>query len=288
MENFLESSKERKPKEDVYLLGGSDLEMYQTKKRLKRSGRGYVDKDLKWGAKIDDYRDEIKKILEQENIPVAVELSGADQVEGVINVDHHGDKSGNPASISQVMKRAGLKMSFIDELVAANDSAYIPGMEATLEEHRKDLEARIGSERFEKLKVKLINLIRAKDRQIQGINQEQEKQAEEAIKQLETACDGLLTIVYLAHSKSATVTDRLFGKYKNLLIISDDGEVNFFGDGKLCQNLQKEFEGSWSGGSGLGEIGENAYWGMSNVENKDVIEQIKNYINNLKEVEDKK
>ena len=36
-------------KKDVYLIGGSDLEMYQIKKRLVRSGREYIDKGLKWG-----------------------------------------------------------------------------------------------------------------------------------------------------------------------------------------------------------------------------------------------
>lgn len=275
-ENFGEHNQNNK-KKDVYLIGGSDLEMHQIKKRLKRSGQEYIDKNLKWGAKIDDYTDEIKKSLEQEKIPVAIELSGADKIEGVVDIDHHGEKSNRPASISQVMERAGLKMSFIDELVAANDSAYIPGMEAKIEEHREDFETKIGSENFEKLKSKLINLIRAKDRQIQGISQDQEQQAEKAIKHLETECRGLLTIVRMPHSKTATVTDRLFGKYKNLVIISNDGEINFFGDGKLCQDLQKNFASSWSGGSGLGKKGENAYWGISDGQT-DVLEYIKKSI----------
>lgn len=265
-------------KKDVFLIGGSDLEMYQIKKKLKRSGQAYVDKDLKWGAKAEDYKDEIKQILAEEKIPVAIELAGADNVKGLVNIDHHGDKSGNPASISQVMERAGIKMSFIDELVAANDSAYIPGMEVKIEEYRKTLEARLGSDGFDKLKNKLISLIRAKDRQIQGITSEHEEQAEEAIDKLDNVCNGLLTVVRLSHSKTATVADRLFGKYKNLIIISDDGEVNFYGDGKLCQDLSKKFEGSWSGGSGLGKSGENAYWGMGNSENQDVLQYVESYI----------
>lgn len=266
---------------DVYLMGGSDLEMYQIKKRLERSGREYVDKDLAWGAKIGDYKDEIKKIFEEEKIPIAVELLGADQVEGVVDIDHHGENAHRPAAISQVMDRAGLKMSFVDELVAANDSAYIPGMEAKIEERRHEFEARIGSDGFEKLKTKLISLIRAKDRQLQGITKEHEEQAEVAIKQLETECDGSLTVVRLPHSKTATVSDRLFGKYKNLLILSEDGEVNFYGDGKLCQDLQKKFEGSWSGGSGFGEKGKNAYWGSGSTDGS-VLDFITKYINELK------
>ncbi|MEK7620977.1 MAG: hypothetical protein AAB395_01340, partial [Patescibacteria group bacterium] len=69
MEELPIMSGEQNPKndkKDTYLIGGSDLEMHQIKKRLKRSGQEYIDKDLKWGAKIDDYKDEIKKILENE------------------------------------------------------------------------------------------------------------------------------------------------------------------------------------------------------------------------------
>jgi len=55
--------------------------------------------------------------------------------------------------------------------------------------------------------------------------------------------DGKLTVVKLAHSKGATITDRLFGKYQNLLILSGDGEVKFYGDGKICEDLKNNFEG---------------------------------------------
>ena len=264
-------------KKDVYLIGGSDLEMHQIKKKLTRSGHEVVDKNLKWGAKVGDYKEEIKRILKEEKIPVAVELSGADQVEGVVDIDHHGDKSSRPSSISQVMERAGIKMSFIDELIAANDSAYVPGMEAKIEERRKDWEPKIGVEKFERVKQKLIAFIRAKDRQIQEITEEHEKQAEEAVRHLEIVCDGFLTVVHMPHSKTATVADRLFGKYKNLVIISDDNETNFYGDGKLCQDLAKKFEGSWSGGAGLGKSGENAYWGIGS-NSDDILEFIKQYI----------
>lgn len=257
----MEGNFEKKKNTDVYLIGGSDLEMHQIKKKLNRSGQQYEDKNLKWGAKLEDYKDEIEKILSEDKTPVAIELLGADKNENVIDIDHHGEKANRPSAISQVMERMGLKMSFIDELIAANDTAYIPGIEAKIEEHRQDFEKKYDTEGFERFKNKLVNLIRGKDRQIQGITSEQEKQADEAIQHLESLYGGLLTVVRLPHSKTATVTDKLFGKYKNLTIISGDGEVNFFGDGKLCQNLQKKYKGSWSGGSGFGKEGKNAYWG---------------------------
>ena len=59
------------------------------------------------------------------------------------------------------------------------------------------------------------------------------------------------------HSKCACYTDRLFGKYERLLVLSDDGEVNFYGDKKTIEELFATFKG-WKGG----DIENNSgYWG---------------------------
>ena len=110
--------------------------------------------------------------------------------------------------------------------------------------------------------------------------EEQKKEAERAISKKEEICG--VTIVRMAHSKTATVADRLFEKDKqqNLLILSDDGEANYFGDGKLCKMLQGNVIGEqpapwdanqtipvydnfggWNGGAGLGDENGNAFWG---------------------------
>ncbi len=243
---------------DVYLIGGSDAEMQLIKKRIKKAGQEYIDKDLKWGAKAEDYSREISEILESGDVPVAIELAGAETIDGVVDIDHHNEKSNRPASLLQVMDRLGLKPSLFDELIAANDSAYIPGMEKKLEEHRYQIESKTGKDGFEKIKTKLIQLVRSKDREAQGITKEQEKQAEEAIQKREDLYNNTLTIVRMPHSKSATVTDRAYGTYENLFVPSEDGESNFFGNGKLCKELH---EGSWAGGSGLGSSNGKAYWG---------------------------
>ncbi len=52
----------------------------------------------------------------------------------------------------------------------------------------------------------------------------------------------------LPHSKTSTVTDRLYGKYDNLLITSGDGETNFYGKTEIIQMLNEKFSGGWSGG----------------------------------------
>ncbi len=89
-----------------------------------------------------------------------------------------------------------------------------------------------------------------------------EKATSEAVRHAETFGSSL-TVVRIPHSKSATVTDRLFGTYKNLLVISGDGEINFFGDGQLCQDLKSKYQNSWAGGTGLGKAGEtrHSFWG---------------------------
>ena len=258
----MEGKASDKPKKDVFLIGGRDLEMYQIKKRLSRKGEEFIDKELVWGAKIEDYSDVIDEILEQDKTPVAIELAGADKKEGVVDIDHHGDKSGNPASISQVMERIDKPMSFVDQLVAANDSAYIPGMEKLLEENREKFEERYGKEKFEKFKIKMIDLIRAKDRQMQGVTQEDEAAAEEALEHTETTASGTI-VVRIPGDKWSAVQDRLFPSFPegkpNAIIVCDTAkekqQVYYFGRGDVCKALKEKFANgvSWGGGVGFGQ-----------------------------------
>ena len=44
----------------------------------------------------------------------------------------------------------------------------------------------------------------------------------------------------LSHSKTSTITDRLYGKYDNLLVLSEDGETNFFGDTEIINMLDEK------------------------------------------------
>lgn len=148
------------------------------------------------------------------------------------------------------------------QLVAANDAGYIPAM------------MEMGATKEE------IAQIRYQDRAAQGITPEQEKQAEEAVANATEFCG--VTVVKMPHSKTATVTDRLFdpNKPQNLLIISGDGETNYFGPEDICRKLQGnktgerpapwdpnqteilyDHFGGWTGGAGLGKEGGTAFWG---------------------------
>lgn len=274
------SPSDKKPpveKKDVYLLGGKDLEMYQIEKKLRRTGKEFVNRNLAWGAVIDSYQDVVEQTLAVGDTPVAVELGGADNVPGVIDIDHHNEKFGRPASLAQVMSRIDRRMTLVDELIAANDSGYIPGMVDKMEEYRPRLVEAFGEEKFEHLKNKLIELIRAKDREMQGVTPEMERESETAIERAERGPGGLL-IVWVSHNKISAVTDRLFptwqGGRENLIVVcnanQDVKEVSYLGRGDICKEVKEHFVG-WGGGRGYGNKDKNAFSGARTSDAESVI-----------------
>lgn len=273
--------KQPENKKDTYLLGGADLEMYQIEKRLKRAGAEYVNRNLQWGAKIDDYNDVVEEILTAGGTPVAVELGGASAVEGVVDIDHHNDKFHMPASITQVNNRLGRKIGLVDEMIGANDSGYIPGMERVMEAHRAELEERYGPEKFEILKKKLVDLIRSKDREMQGITKEMEQDAEDAIAHAEHGPRGLV-ITRITGSKPSPITDRLFSSWidgkENLIVVCLKDEpikdVYYFGRGDICREVKEKFSG-WGGGVGYGNAEKVGFSGGKLANPEDLIRLVK-------------
>lgn len=198
----------------------------------------------KWGASWENLEWEIKheiKIAQMEGYKVfGVELQGEAPM-GCINIDHHvydgDDRSNKLTSIEQIAGLIGVPhLSEYEKAVSLNDVGYIPAM----------LNAGIPWE--------TIQQVRLNDRLAQGITVEHEDEAIRAINEKEVV--GTLTIVKMAHSKCATVTDRLFGQYTNLLILSGDGESNFYGDGEIVTKLHEKFAG-WMGG----QLPISGFWG---------------------------
>lgn len=246
-----------------FFLGGADLEMTTIKKLLDKEDIAYSDAGLSWGASTSKYGEEIEKVAKEGKTPVIIELAVDSPVpENTINVDHHNENANKPASILQVCELLDVEPTREMRLVAANDSGYIPAM------------IEMGATKEE------INAIRYKDRASQGITPEQEKQAEEAIAGAKEVFG--VTVIRMAHSKTATVTDRLFDpdKPQNIAIFSADGEVNYFGPEDICRALQGnktgerpapwdpnqtevlyDHFGGWTGGAGLGKEGGTAFWG---------------------------
>lgn len=250
----------------VFFLGGKDLEMATIRQLLDSKGIEYVAKDLGWGnAKTSSYEAEINAAAAAGKTPVTVELAQDCKLpSNTIEIDHHNENASRPASVLQVCDLLGIEKTRDLQLIGANDAGYIPGMMA------------LGATPEE------IARVRRRDRQSQGISEAEEKEAERAIKEKVEVFG--VTIVRMNHSRTATVADRLFDKdhQQNLLIFSTgkDKEVNYFGDGKLCELLKgKEIGtqpapwdpnqtipvydhfGGWNGGSGLGDENGNAFWG---------------------------
>ena len=206
-----------------------------------------------WGASWDGLEPEVKeKIKEYKNKGYkvfGVELQGA-APEGAVNIDHHrydgDDRSSDKSSLEQVAELIGHKLSLFEQFVSENDKGFIPAMMSLAKTKN------LSKEETQKL----IEKVRLQDRAAQGITPEQERIAEKAIQEAEVS--DLLTVVHMSHSKTATICDRLYGGYKNLLVISDDGEVNFFGSREVIKKLSDLVKGSWSGGD---LEHNNGFWG---------------------------
>lgn len=245
--------------EKIFFLGGKDAEMSRIKEILLIKNQKLYDKNLPWNdANLSSYKSELEA-LPKDAQPVFIELKNDIQApDNAVNIDPVGDKWFN-ASLLQVCEMIGHTPLLLDVYIAANDHDWIPGMQ------------KLGASSEE------ISMIRQAERDSQGITKEQEEEAERAISEMETF-NGL-QIVRMKHSKTAPVTDRLYDPKveQNLLIISDDGELNYYGNGWLCEKLQgKEIGeeekpwgkskiydnfGGWSGGGGLGKKDGIGFWG---------------------------
>lgn len=231
----------------------NDGEAVQIEKLLKEKNIKTLITKQGWGASWANLEPEIKKQIENyknKNFEVfGVELQGQ-APEGAVNIDHHrydgDDRSSDKSSLEQVADLIGYELTLYEQFVAVNDKGFIPAMISLAK--TKNLS--------EKETQKLIEKVRLQDRAAQGITPEQEEIAEEAIKKAEVF--DRLTVIHMEHSKTATVCDRLYGRYKNLLVLSGDGEVNFFGEKRVIEKLSSLVEGSWSGGD-LDH--DNGFWG---------------------------
>ena len=232
-------------KNRLWIIPNNDLEAKTIIEMLQREEEEFLVTGQTWGASWDNLEEELKEKIEEAKrdgkAVYGVELQGDSN--GAMNVDHHtygeDDRSNSKSSIEQVAEILGIELTLDEQFVSANDKGYIPAMEklgAELGLNEEDLQ-------------KIISNIRMRDREMQGITLEQEAQAQEAVEQLgEIKGKREYIQLDLPHSKTSTVTDRLYGKYENLLITSGDGETNFYGITDIIKMLNEKFPGGWSGG----------------------------------------
>ena len=229
----------------LWVTPNNDLEAKTIVEMLEKNEEEYLVTGQAWGASWEKLEEELKEKVEKAKqngkSVYGVELQGDSN--GAINIDHHiygeDDRSNPKSSIEQVADILGVELTLDEQFVSANDKGYIPAMQ--------ELGANLGIE--EKDLQEIIENIRMRDREMQGVTPEQEAQAQEAVEKLGDLSEKREYIAMdLPHSKTSTVTDRLFGKYDNLLITSADGETNFYGKTEIINMLNEKFPGGWSGG----------------------------------------
>jgi hypothetical protein len=248
----------------VFFLGGYDLEMITIRHILETKNQRFFDKKLSWGARASDYRDGLDSILGSEVIPVTIELTiDIALPTGTIIVDHHNERSGEEASIIQVLKLLRLEPTREHQLIAANDRGHIPAMrdEAATSEEIAD--------------------IRQRDRAAQGITPAMEECAKASIANRREV-NGVI-IVSFPYDKPSPITDRMYdhwnGGRENLIVVCNDGQaentVFYFGHGDICREIKTRWNG-FGGGKGFGDPQQNAFAGCKTNTPHTIIEFVVN------------
>lgn len=230
-----------------FFLGGRDLEMVEIA-ALVRDARGegaLCDKGLAWGARLSAYAAEIEAAHAAGLTPVAVELTDDMPARWpararLVLVDHHGARSGEPASIRQVFDLLGLpagRWSRRLALVAANDTGHVAAMRA------------IGADEAE------MRAIRAQDRAAQGVTTADEAAGLVALRAGELVLGGAALLVRLQHDRSATVADPHaleveFASLPRALVIEGRSSAQVFGPRRWIEALAAAHRAGWSGGNG--------------------------------------
>jgi len=219
-----------------FLLGGYDLEMLEIKKILDSKGELYLDKNLQWGAKLSHYQDDLDR--------TDIQYVGIELIEDIVPpknylaIDHHNERSHEPASIEQLAKLLNIQLNRYQQLVAANDKGYIPAMQ---EMGATDIE---------------IQQVRRADRHAQGVTPEMEIQAKKDLGNRKAKKGVILIKTQL--TKFSPIVDRINAKR---LLVYNEETLCYYGQhaqdlSKLYPDLIKE-QKAYSGG------GKDGFWGIA-------------------------
>lgn len=222
-----------------FFLGGNDLEMQEIKKILSENGVPFEDKNLCWGASASAYAEEIKKAIDNGFTPVLVELKNdisEDLFAKCLVVDHHDAYVGRPASVLQVLEMLNLQPTRQQQLIAANDSGYIPAM------------LEMGANRSE------VEEIRRMDWNAQDISEDLVAEAMKAYE--EKKIENGVFVIEMEHFCFAPVTDAAFWDQpsQNILFRFREGRTLYFGKSELVTKIYDKFQGygCWRGGNFVG------------------------------------
>lgn len=240
----------------LFLLGGYDLEMITIKQMLEeREDCIVADKHLYWdNALLSAYQEEMSKYADC--LIYSIELrEDITAPENYISIDHHNDKSGQLSSLEQVAAILDVELNRYQKLVAANDKGYIPAMKV------------LGASKEE------IDEIRRKDREAQGVTEEDEQKARLVVDSADMLYPGLI-IVKAVNSRFSPIVDRLSETYPyHSYVVYTDKVICTYGPiASSFKSFFHDSKGLYYGGIGDG------YAGLSDIKDssvKEVVNQIK-------------
>lgn len=240
--------------ERVFYLGGVDKEMREIIRVLSENNLRFYNKNLKWGAKRSDYSDLFTTDAEM----VFVELNNDMPQISAVDIDHHGERAGEPASLIQVLNLLGIKPTKEQMLIAAHDSEGWRGLVSAGMSH-EDAKRWIYPDGFEKSAIDMFNLA------------------------WERRCIiGGTTIIEMPSNEATLASVYFAGMYDSILFFDNSkggvGEANFFDDANKVMALEMAFPGGWRGGSGLfNKAIKSCFWGNSSSN----INDLKAFLNGL-------
>lgn len=238
----------------IFLLGGHDLEMQVIAQILADRNVIFKDNHLQWdNALLSQYEEDMQQYGNKEPFIIyGVELKeDVTPPTNYIRIDHHNNYATYPSALEQVASILNYTLNRYQSLVAANDKAYIPGMQ------------KIGASSEE------INLIRLEDRKAQGITKNDEILAQEVIKNGIEKIGGLY-VIFTTINRFSPICDRLY-PYEKLLIYTPD-ELIYYGKGvnsikKILELYIPTSHIFWGGGLN-GFIGVSSTLAVSNIRNR--------------------
>jgi len=255
----------------IFYLGGHDAEMIAVKNLIidyKIPNENIKDNDLKWGAKLSEYKDELSK-LTKEQIPVFIELNlDVDYPSNAIIIDHHNEKAGKDkkTSIEQVADLLGIKLNREQELISANDKGFIWGM------------IDIGATEEE------IQRIRKLDLEKQGVTDEDKVKAKISVDHFLERISSDMVIINSLIENTTPITEFIYKYYIHIFIITPSNKLYYSGPEKIIRILEDKYSSlkkdnskieTWSGGY----LPDHGYFGASDaIEKKDIIKLMEPFI----------
>jgi hypothetical protein len=207
----------------VFLLGGRDLEMVTIRELLLQEGfelgKNLFDKELKWGAKLSSYKDELEQFSKHTIYGIELE-EDMTLPRNYQRIDHHNDFSDKEASIVQVLELLGKKPTREQELIAHNDVGHIEAMKC------------FGATKGE------IKSIRQRDRATQGVTAKEEAQALEEIKNIKE--ENALYVLETSLEKFSPIVDNF---EKRPFLLYSKKSLTYYGEiGFLKEKYKEQIE----------------------------------------------